>query len=111
MSGQGSGASSRCASIPICLTSANRPYSKSPAQLLACRRDHSTTRPRLCAPVSLSVMMFVQSLGGISHNKVEDSKEEHIATGCRCPGSACDQDCGLDSAPRALKRPKLGYER
>jgi beta-ureidopropionase / N-carbamoyl-L-amino-acid hydrolase len=26
-----------------------------------------------------SVMMFVQSLGGISHNKVEDSKEEHIA--------------------------------
>jgi N-carbamoyl-L-amino-acid hydrolase len=24
-------------------------------------------------------MLFVQSLGGISHNKVEDSKEEHIA--------------------------------
>ena len=26
-----------------------------------------------------SVMMFVQSLGGISHNKIEDSKEEHLA--------------------------------
>lgn len=26
-----------------------------------------------------SVMMFVQSLKGISHNKVEDSKEEHLA--------------------------------
>ena len=25
-----------------------------------------------------SVMMFVQSLGGISHNRIEDTKEEHI---------------------------------
>jgi beta-ureidopropionase / N-carbamoyl-L-amino-acid hydrolase len=25
-----------------------------------------------------TVMMFVQSLGGISHNKIEDSKEEHL---------------------------------
>jgi N-carbamoyl-L-amino-acid hydrolase len=25
-----------------------------------------------------SVMMFVQSLGGISHNKIEDTKEEHL---------------------------------
>jgi N-carbamoyl-L-amino-acid hydrolase len=25
-----------------------------------------------------TVMMFVQSLGGISHNKVEDTKEEYI---------------------------------
>jgi N-carbamoyl-L-amino-acid hydrolase len=25
------------------------------------------------------VMMFVQSLGGISHNKIEDTREEHIA--------------------------------
>jgi N-carbamoyl-L-amino-acid hydrolase len=24
------------------------------------------------------VMMFVQSLGGISHNKIEDTKEEHL---------------------------------
>jgi N-carbamoyl-L-amino-acid hydrolase len=23
-------------------------------------------------------MMFVQSLGGISHNKIEDTREEHI---------------------------------
>jgi N-carbamoyl-L-amino-acid hydrolase len=25
-----------------------------------------------------AVMMFVQSLGGISHNKIEDTKEEHL---------------------------------
>ena len=24
-------------------------------------------------------MMFVQSLGGISHNKIENTKEEHLA--------------------------------
>jgi N-carbamoyl-L-amino-acid hydrolase len=24
-------------------------------------------------------MLFVQSLGGISHNKIEDTREEHIA--------------------------------
>jgi N-carbamoyl-L-amino-acid hydrolase len=23
-------------------------------------------------------MMFVQSLGGISHNKIEDTREEHL---------------------------------
>ena len=26
-----------------------------------------------------TVMMFTQSLHGISHNKIEDTKEEHIA--------------------------------
>jgi N-carbamoyl-L-amino-acid hydrolase len=25
-----------------------------------------------------TVMMFVQSLGGISHNKIEDTKEKHL---------------------------------
>ena len=25
-----------------------------------------------------SVMMFVQSLGGISHNKIEDTREDHL---------------------------------
>ncbi len=30
------------------------------------------------APAFPSVMMFVQSLGGISHNKIEDTKEEHL---------------------------------
>jgi N-carbamoyl-L-amino-acid hydrolase len=25
-----------------------------------------------------TVMMFVQSSGGISHNKIEDTKEEHL---------------------------------
>jgi N-carbamoyl-L-amino-acid hydrolase len=31
-----------------------------------------------CANVP-TVMMFVQSLGGISHNKIEDTREEHLA--------------------------------
>ena len=30
-----------------------------------------------------TVMMFVQSLGGISHNKIEDTKEEHLALAVR----------------------------
>jgi len=30
-----------------------------------------------------TVMMFVQSLGGISHNKIEDSKEEHLEMSVR----------------------------
>jgi N-carbamoyl-L-amino-acid hydrolase len=25
-----------------------------------------------------TVMMFVQSVGGISHNKIEDTREEHL---------------------------------
>ncbi len=28
-----------------------------------------------------TVMMFVQSLHGISHNKIEDTKEEHLELG------------------------------
>src|SRR4029077_4053494 len=30
-----------------------------------------------------SVMMFVQSLRGISHNKIEDTKEEHLELAVR----------------------------
>jgi len=30
-----------------------------------------------------TVMMFVQSLGGISHNKIEDTKEEHLTLAVR----------------------------
>ena len=30
------------------------------------------------APAFPTVMMFVQSLHGISHNKIEDTKEEHL---------------------------------
>ena len=41
------------------------------------------SRPRLRAPTEAragvpTVMMFVQSLHGISHNKIEDTKEEHL---------------------------------
>jgi N-carbamoyl-L-amino-acid hydrolase len=52
-------------------------------------REFAADAPRLpsgplhdAAEVSRSgiptVMMFVQSLGGISHNKIEDTKEEYI---------------------------------
>jgi len=30
-----------------------------------------------------TVMMFVQSLHGISHNKIEDTKEEHLELAVR----------------------------
>ena len=50
-------------------------------------------------------MMFVQSLHGISHNKIEDTKEEHIelaviafdqARGNSYPASCC----GIDGPAR-----------
>ena len=30
-----------------------------------------------------TVMLFVQSLGGISHNKIEDTREEHLELAVR----------------------------
>jgi N-carbamoyl-L-amino-acid hydrolase len=33
----------------------------------------------MCGAGVPTVMMFVQSLHGISHNKIEDTKEEHLA--------------------------------
>ena len=33
----------------------------------------------ICGAGVPTVMMFVQSLHGISHNKIEDTKEEHLA--------------------------------
>ena len=37
--------------------------------------DAAEGRARACVP---TIMMFVQSLHGISHNKIEDTKEEHL---------------------------------
>jgi len=34
--------------------------------------------PKVAASGVPTVMMFVQSLHGISHNKIEDTKEEHL---------------------------------
>ena len=46
------------------------------------RRLDDLYRPLLSAWVARAgvptVMMFVQSLHGISHNKIEDTKEEHL---------------------------------
>jgi acetylornithine deacetylase/succinyl-diaminopimelate desuccinylase-like protein len=41
-------------------------------------RARSTTRPRWPGPGVPTAMMFVQSLHGISHNKAEDTREEHL---------------------------------
>jgi len=38
-----------------------------------------------------TVMMFVQSLRGISHNKIEDSKEEHLETAVQAFGRLAEK--------------------
>jgi N-carbamoyl-L-amino-acid hydrolase len=38
-----------------------------------------------------TVMMFVQSLHGISHNKIEDTKEEHLALSVRALDNLADK--------------------
>ena len=38
-----------------------------------------------------SVMMFVQSLKGISHNKIEDTREEHLDMAIRAFGSLAEK--------------------
>ena len=45
-----------------------------------------------------TAMMFVQSLKGISHNKIEDTREEHLELGDRGVRQARAEDHGLDSA-------------
>ncbi len=41
-------------------------------------------------------MMFVQSLKGISHNKIEDTKIEHLELAVDAHGKACREDHRLD---------------
>ena len=36
------------------------------------------TLPRSAAPGFPTVMMFTQSIKGISHNKIEDTRTEHL---------------------------------
>ena len=43
-----------------------------------------------CAGIP-SVMMFVQSLGGISHNKIEDTKEEHLKLAVQAFGKLAEK--------------------
>ncbi len=43
-----------------------------------CPPVRCTTRPKSRAAGVPTVMMFVQSLHGISHNKIEDTREEHL---------------------------------
>jgi N-carbamoyl-L-amino-acid hydrolase len=38
-----------------------------------------------------TIMMFVQSLHGISHNKIEDTKEEHIELAVRAFDKLADK--------------------
>jgi N-carbamoyl-L-amino-acid hydrolase len=44
-----------------------------------------------------TVMMFVQSLHGISHNKIEDTKEEHLALGSDRVRQTGDESATLGS--------------
>ena len=43
-----------------------------------------------------TVMMFVQSLQGISHNKIEDTREEHLELAVEAFASLAGEDGGLD---------------
>ena len=48
-----------------------------------CRAGRCTTRPRWLAAGIPTVMLFVQSLRGLSHTKLEDTKEEHLELSVR----------------------------
>jgi N-carbamoyl-L-amino-acid hydrolase len=41
-------------------------------------------------------MMFVQSVHGISHNKIEDTKEEHLEMAATAFDRLADQDNCVD---------------
>jgi len=43
-----------------------------------------------------TVMMFVQSLRGISHNKIEDTREEHLEMSVTALDRLANRDGGLD---------------
>jgi N-carbamoyl-L-amino-acid hydrolase len=45
-------------------------------------------------------MMFVQSLHGISHNKIEDTKEEHLELGVRAFDRLADKAAAWVRAAR-----------
>lgn len=47
-----------------------------------------------------TVMMFVQSLGGISHNKIEDTREEHLANAVAALDRLAGKTVGWISAAR-----------
>ena len=57
-----------------------------------------------------TVMMFVQSLHGISHNKIEDTREEHIEACGDGFRSARGKDDGLDR-PTDVKESVQSIER
>ncbi len=47
-----------------------------------------------------TVMMFVQSLDGISHNKIEDTKEEHIEQAVRALNLLASKTAQMDFGPK-----------
>ena len=54
------------------------PSAKPAAKSIACRRGPLHDAAEVARAGVPTVMMFVQSLHGISHNKIEDTKEEHL---------------------------------
>jgi len=77
--GAASGKSRPCFFSAISLGSAT-PRSRRPAaaRRIVCRRVRCTMPRKSPVPGCRRLMMFVQSLHGISHNKIEDTKEEHL---------------------------------
>jgi N-carbamoyl-L-amino-acid hydrolase len=52
-----------------------------------------------------TIMMFVQSLHGISHNKIEDTKEEHLSMAVRAFDTLADKALGwIESRGRGTAR-------
>ena len=59
-------------------SSAKKPCARRRACLTACLPDPLHDAAEVARAGIPAVMMFVQSLKGISHNKIEDTKEEHL---------------------------------
>ena len=86
--GRGSGTSSRCRSIPRCIEfceEAVRETAGASHRMPSGPLHDAAEVARAGIP---TVMMFVQSLEGISHNKIEDTKEEHLEMAVAALGQA-----------------------
>ncbi len=55
-----------------------RPFPRPAPRRIVCRPDRLHDAAEVARAGIPTVMMFVQSLHGISHNKIEDTREEHL---------------------------------
>lgn len=56
-----------------------KPSAKPAARCIGCRAGRCTTRRKSRGRVLPTIMLFVQSLRGLSHAKEEDTREDHLA--------------------------------